>query len=235
MVAFVLVPGAWLGSWVWERVVPLLEEAGHSAHPVTLSGLAERAEEVTGRVDLDTHADDIAAAVEAVAGDGSEVVVVSHSCSGIPVLQAVDRLGDRVARVVHIDSAVTEDGHAFLDESTPWGRRRIEAIDAEGGVWAPELEQLEGQGFSDADRDLLSRRCTPHPGAALTQPLHLAHSLGAVPTAYVHCLQDSPELDDDIADLARRHGWKVVDLDSGHWPMLTTPRMLADTLLAVGV
>lgn len=234
MAAFVLVPGAWLGSWVWERVVPLLEEAGHSAHPVTLSGLAERADEADG-VDLDTHARDVVAAVEAAAADVAAVVVVSHSYAGMPVLQAVDRLGERVAQVVHVDSAVAEDGRAFLDGSSDWAQETLAAIEQAGGVWPPDPDQFEGQGFSDADRDLLSRRCTPHPGATLTQPLRLEHSLGAVPTAYVHCLQDTPELDAGTADLARRHGWQVVDLDSGHWPMLTTPRMLADTLLATAV
>ena len=126
MAAFVLVPGAWLGSWVWERVVPLLEEAGHRAHPVTLSGLAERADDAAG-VDLDTHAQDVVAAVEAAAADGSAVVVVSHSYAGMPVLQAVDRLGERVAQVVHVDSAVAEDGQAFLGGSSDWARETLAA------------------------------------------------------------------------------------------------------------
>ena len=122
MAHFVLVPGAWLGSWAWERVVPLLEEAGHTAHPVTLAGLAERSDGAVGGIDLDAHADDIVAAVEAAGADGGEVVVVSHSYSGMPVLQAVDRLDGRVARVVHIDSAVAEDGQAFLDSD--WGQEQ---------------------------------------------------------------------------------------------------------------
>ena len=136
MAAFVLVPGAWLGSWVWERVVPLLEEAGHSAHPVTLSGLAERADEADG-VDLDTHARDVVAAVEAAAADVAAVVVVSHSYAGMPVLQAVDRLGERVAQVVHVDSAVAEDGQAFLDGSSDWAQETLAAIEQAGGCGRP--------------------------------------------------------------------------------------------------
>ena len=119
--------------------------------------------------------------------------------------------------------------------SSPRWRPPLAAIEQASGVWPPDPDQFEGQCYSDADRDLLSRRCTPHPGVTLTQPLHLEHSPRAVPTAYVHCLQDTPELDAGTADLARRHGWQVVDLDCGHWPMLTTPRMLADTLLATAV
>lgn len=232
---YVLVPGAWLGSWAWDRVVPLLEEAGHQPHAVTLSGLAERSTGTPDGIDLDTHADDVVAAVEAAAKDGGDVVLVSHSYAGLPVQQAVDRLGDRLARVVHVDSAVGEDGEAFIDERDESSRKRAAAIAANGGWWAPEPEQFEGQGFSDADRDTLTQRCAPHPGGPLRQPLHLARPLGAVPTTYLHCLQDSPQLHAHTAALAARSGWEVVPLDSGHWPMLTTPRMLTDALLAAAV
>ena len=39
MATFVLVPGAWHGSWAFEAVVPLLERAGHTVHALTLTGL----------------------------------------------------------------------------------------------------------------------------------------------------------------------------------------------------
>jgi hypothetical protein len=42
MAEFVLLPGAWLGSWAWDEVVPALRATGHGAHPMTLSGLAEK-------------------------------------------------------------------------------------------------------------------------------------------------------------------------------------------------
>lgn len=42
MVNFVLVAGAWLGAWAWDKVFPLLRAAGHDAYPLTLSGLADK-------------------------------------------------------------------------------------------------------------------------------------------------------------------------------------------------
>ncbi|WP_435811626.1 hypothetical protein [Streptomyces decoyicus] len=39
MATFVLVPGAWLGSWAWEATAHVLRERGHAALPVTLTGL----------------------------------------------------------------------------------------------------------------------------------------------------------------------------------------------------
>ncbi len=36
----VLVPGAWMGGWIWDRTVQALRERGHDAHTLTLAGLS---------------------------------------------------------------------------------------------------------------------------------------------------------------------------------------------------
>ena len=38
----VLVPGAWLGAWVWKKIIPPLEKQGYHVYPITLSGMGER-------------------------------------------------------------------------------------------------------------------------------------------------------------------------------------------------
>jgi len=40
---YVLVPGFWLGAWVWRAVADSLSERGHVVHAVDLSGMGERA------------------------------------------------------------------------------------------------------------------------------------------------------------------------------------------------
>ena len=39
---YVLVHGAWLGGWIWRRVLPQLHAAGHTTQVVTLTGVGER-------------------------------------------------------------------------------------------------------------------------------------------------------------------------------------------------
>jgi len=53
MATFVLIPGAWHGAWCWDRLVPELEDRGHSAVAVDLpcddkAAGFERYVEVTG-------------------------------------------------------------------------------------------------------------------------------------------------------------------------------------------
>jgi hypothetical protein len=56
MATFVLVPGAWKGSWSFEAVVPLLERAGHTVHALTLTGLRPDANATVATANLDADA-----------------------------------------------------------------------------------------------------------------------------------------------------------------------------------
>lgn len=140
MTRFVLVAGAWLGSWAWDEVVPELRAAGHEAYALTLSGLAERRreerdEERDEPIGLESHVRDIVDTIERL--DLRDVVLVGHSYSGIPVGQAAERIGDRLSRVVFVDSNVPVDGESFVS-GWPDGRAAVEAsIAASGGFWPP--------------------------------------------------------------------------------------------------
>jgi alpha-beta hydrolase superfamily lysophospholipase len=43
MATYVLVHGAFHGSWCWSRLIPFLEAAGHVAYGPSLTGLGDQA------------------------------------------------------------------------------------------------------------------------------------------------------------------------------------------------
>ncbi|MEV1050100.1 alpha/beta fold hydrolase [Streptomyces sp. NPDC049887] len=227
MVNFVLVAGAWLGAWAWDDVVPELRAGGHGVRPVTLSGLAEKSGVPAGQ---QTHVQDVVEAIER--HDLREVVLVGHSYAGIPVGQAAERIGDRLRRVVFVDSNVPADGESFVS-AWPDGRAGVEAsIAATGGFWAPPAgADCTGQGLSDEQTVRLVAGATPHPGATLTEPAVLGRALGELPATYVKCLLDGAEPSPDVAELLRGELWRLVELDTGHWPMFSQPHALAQALL----
>ncbi|WP_433570402.1 alpha/beta fold hydrolase [Streptomyces sp. CA-251247] len=227
MADFVLVPGAWLGSWAWDDVVPELRTAGHGAHPLTLSGLAEKQGVRAGQ---QAHVQDIVDEVDRL--DLRDVILVGHSYSGIPVGQAAERIGDRLRRVVFVDSNVPADGGSFA--SSWWqGQSAFEASIAEhGGFWAlPTAADCEGQGLTDEQIARFVDRATPHPGATLTEPAVLTRPLGELPATYIKCLLDGPEPSDDVAKLLTGERWRLVEMNTGHWPMFSQPHELAEILL----
>ncbi|MEV3993741.1 alpha/beta fold hydrolase [Streptomyces sp. NPDC049837] len=227
MVDFVLVPGAWLGAWAWDEVVPELRAAGHGAHALTLSGLAEKRNVPAGQR---THVRDV---VDEVGRLGlRHVVLVGHSYAGIPVAQAAGRIGDRLARMVLIDCPVPVHGRPGV-ASWPDGGRGVEAMIAGyGGSWPPPpRSHYAGQGLTDEQIDRIMRRSTPHPGATLTEPAVLTRPLAELPGTYVLCELNAAEPGADVARLLTGEHWRLVRMGTGHWPMFSRPRALARTLL----
>ncbi|MEU7469046.1 alpha/beta hydrolase [Streptomyces sp. NPDC044984] len=224
MTRFILVAGAWLGAWAWDEVAAELRADGHEAHPLTLSGLAERQGVPAGQW---THVQDIVDEVGRL--DLRDVVLVGHSYSGVPVGQAAERIGERLRRVVFVDANVPVDGESFLYGWPSDGARR--AIDAHGGFWPPpEADDCAGQDLTDEQTARFTAGSTPHPGATLTEPAVLERPLGELPATYVKCLLDGEEPLPSVAEALKSENWELVTMDTGHWPMFSRPRELARVL-----
>ncbi|MFJ9777729.1 alpha/beta fold hydrolase [Kitasatospora sp. NPDC101157] len=227
MADFVLVAGARLGAWAWDEVVPYLHAAGHGVHPLTLSGLAEKQGVLAGQ---QTHVQDVVDEVERQ--DLRDVVLVGHSYSGIPVGQAAERIGDRLARVVFVDSSVPADGESFVSAWPDGGATVKTSIAENGGFWPlVTAAHFVGQGLTDDQIARIVGGSTPHPGDTLTEPAVLARSLAELPATYVLCLLAGDKPGDDVAELLAGEHWRLVEMATGHWPMFSQPRELARVLL----
>jgi pimeloyl-ACP methyl ester carboxylesterase len=227
MTNFVLVPGAWLGAWAWDEVASALRADGHGVYPVTLSGLAERRGPDAGQ---QQHVDDIVAVIEE--HDLQDVVLAGHSYSGIPTGQAAGRIGDRLRRVVYVDSNIPTDGKSFVDgwseEGQAWVRGQLEES---GGYWPPlTAEDYVGQDLSDETVALIVARSTPHPGRSISEPAQLVRPIGELPSTYIKCLMDGATPSSDVAEQLASPSWELVELPTGHWPMFSQPTALAKVL-----
>jgi pimeloyl-ACP methyl ester carboxylesterase len=245
MATFVLVPGAWLGAWVWEPTARRLRERGHDVHPVTLPGLGERADLAGPEVDLDSHVDDV---VRRIRDQGlDEVVLLGHSYAGIVVTGAADRVPERLATVVYLESGPVPDGVAYLEMESPEARERDQRQVAEtGDGWRlamppwDELEQVNGaslEGLGEAERAWVRDHATDHPFGTYTQPLRLRNA-AAEPLPKVLIASSFP-LDQVRQLIAGGHPWfgpmagpewQLLELPTGHWPMVSRPQELADLL-----
>ncbi|MGP8298378.1 alpha/beta fold hydrolase [Streptomyces inhibens] len=239
MATFVLVPGAWLGAWAWEDTARALRERGHAALPVTLTGLGERSDVATPEVGLDTHIDDITAFV--MEQDLRDVTLVAHSYAAVPVTGAAGRLGPRLERVVYLDSAPFAEGTRLLDVMPEDVVDQLcEQVAEHGGGWRLPLPpfRLLGafssiEGLGEDQRDLLRTRATPQPFRTFEQRLTGPAEFGTdVDRVVVACNDAKALLDAALPTLAFLHQspWRHFHLPTGHWPMLSRPVELADTL-----
>ncbi|MGC4943101.1 alpha/beta fold hydrolase [Kribbella sp. DT2] len=231
MVNFVLVPGAWLGAWAWDEVADLLDADGHGVYPVTLTGLAELHRPDSAQTPQAQHVADILD----VARPLSDVVVVGHSYSGIPAGQAAAALGDRLRRLVFLDSNIPIGGQSFADGWSVEGRAWLAGQLAEsGGFWPPlTAEDYAGQDLTADQIATIVERATPHPGRAITEPAVLPRPITELPTTYVKCLMDGPTPNGPVLQHLESPSWTLAELDTGHWPMISRPAELSQLLLSV--
>ncbi len=233
---FILVHGAWQGAWCWQRVLPLLRAAGHEACAVTLTGVGEREHLLSADIRLSTHVLDVVNTV--VHCEAESVILVGHSYGGMVITGAADRLlalgAPRIERMIYVDAVTPHPGESWSSQHSPETiAARLEAGRASGGasLLPPDAAVF---GLEGADRDWVNRRQTPHPFGVYQDPLDFdAARLSRIPRTFIDCTR--PPL--ATIDVMRRRvrgepGWKVVELATGHDPMISTPHELARVLLA---
>jgi pimeloyl-ACP methyl ester carboxylesterase len=215
---YVLAAGLWMPPTVWDPVLPLLD----GAVPVTLPGQGD------GNASA-TLEDQVAAVVAAVDAAPDRVVVVGHSAACSLAWLAADRRPGRVAKVVLIGGLLPDDGQKYAD---------LFPI-ADGQMPFPGWEPFAGP---DSD-DLSPEQLAALAAAAIPVPEGVARGIVRltderrfdVPVTAI-CPEFTPAQArewieaGDTPETARAKHLELVDLDSGHWPMVTRPAELAAML-----
>ena len=220
-----LIAGLWLDGSAWDDVVPVLEEHGHRPVPLTLPGQGDGSRSAT----LDDQLTTVLTAVDAASGP---VVVVGHSAACTLAWLAADARPARVSKVVMIGGFPQPDGELYAN-----------FFPIENGVmpfpgWAP----FEGADAADLDsraRQDFADRAVAVPEAVAKGVVRLTDERRYDVPVVMVCPEYTPAqarewLDaGELPELARTARVELVDIDSGHWPMLTRPAELARILAEV--
>lgn len=247
MTAFILVAGAHTGGWIWQAVADRLRESGAQAYPVTLTGMGDRGHAAGPDTDLETHIHDLLRVIDQT--DAAEVVLVGH-CYGIhPVLGAADRRPERIARIVHLDAGMPQHGDQALTLVPDQAVRdrllnRAGPADDDWRIPPPPLEEWQRwgsvAGLSPAVLARLAGDAVPQPAGTLTQPLRLSKAVSELPKTGVLCTANGSSiamvealvgLGDPRFQVLTDPRVSFFELDTGHWPMLSRPEEVAETLV----
>jgi pimeloyl-ACP methyl ester carboxylesterase len=224
MATFVLVPGAWHGSWCFEAVVPLLERAGHVVHALTLTGLRPGDGEATlASANLDTHAGDVLCLLDRARI--ADATLVGHSYGGMVIAAAADRAGGRVSRVVHLDAYVPRDGESCWSLTTAAYRQSF--VDGAGDTGYSVRPPFRAPHGGDSRR-------RHHPLASLVQSIRLTGVADRVPRRdFIYCSgwEDATPFAGLRARLEADPGWRVRDIPTAHNAMREAPDAVAALLL----
>jgi pimeloyl-ACP methyl ester carboxylesterase len=230
----------WLGAWAWHDVTARLRAAGHDVYPLTPTGVADRAHTGGPHTDLDTHATDVVALIEAEELSG--VVLVGHSLGGSVVTLAADRIPHRLRRVVYLDSGPLPNGTRQLDTMDAGGQAETRKRVGDGWLvppreWDAEQDPVLLRGLDAPTLAMLARRCTGHPFGSVEQPLIVSDAAATVPRTVIACTftvdQVRELIDGGHPYFAGLVGADILGLPTGHWPMFSEPERLADLLAGI--
>jgi len=216
----VLVHGAWHGAWCWEKVTPLLDDAG-IAH-------------VAVELPLTAFEDDVAATCNAVDAVSGPVLLCGHSYGGAVITEAGHE--PNVERLVYLAAFACDEGESPASTAPDAG---VPSADLDGALIISEDDGVIAVKLDEA-ATVLFHDCAPEDvEAALKRlrPMHLkcfATPLGAPawrnkPSTYVVCSEDRavhPELQRIMA----KRCTESVEWPTAHSPFLNRPDLVADLL-----
>ncbi|MFM9127407.1 MAG: alpha/beta fold hydrolase [Solirubrobacterales bacterium] len=233
MGTLVLIHGSNHGGWCWERVVPLLEGAGHEVFAPSLPGMAERAGELTPEAGLSTHVDDV---VELLDGeDLQDVTLVGHSYAGAVITGVAELRPERIARLVYLDAFTPGDGESVMDMEPPASREAFERVVREqGDGWrvVAQEEYLERWGLTDPDdREWVWARLTDQPFLSCTEKVSAPGNVARqLPRTFIALTRPRNAGLAPSTERARSEGFEMLEIATGHDAMVTEPARLAEML-----
>lgn len=235
----VLIHGAWHGAWCWDMVRGTLEWAGYNAHALTLPGLAERADEMSAEIGLQTHIDDAIAQITAL--ELQDFVLVGHSYGGMVITGIADAMKNRISHIIYLDAALPKDGESMITYGAPRPPEVVAATEqalrglAPDGIALPAFPpSMLGIPKDHKHYDWVAANLTPHPLKTWFDPISLKNGgPEGLPALYVLCTDPMlaqtqfPWVADQLKD---KENWHVMEIATGHDIMITEPGMVASLI-----
>ena len=232
---FLLIPGAWLGGWVWYEVADILRAKGHRVFSITLTGMGDRVHLARPDLRLEDAVKDVQ---NVIRYDGvSHPVIVGHSFAGTIAARVADLNHDSISGLIFLDSTIpqyTEEMQCGIDQ---WNEKdRSEFLHDVNKKWGgyfvltEEVFSKIGCDFSPEQKKDFYKRMTPLPHRYIADSINLSTNYPKIKKAHILCSGggDDPE---ELIKFGLFGPHKIID--SGHWPMITKPEETADDLISL--
>ena len=228
--AFVLIHGGGLNTWVWERMIPLLD------YPALAVGRAAPGTNLN-RLKLTHSAQYIQSQIESAGFQ--RVILVAHSIGGVLAPVVATLLPQQVVHIVFVGANIPPEGNSAISIFSASQRFGI-AMWLRLMAWKISFmnkaveEDMRKTLCNDMDettvRQVLAGGKHPEPPAMFYEPVSRLQ-MPSVPCTYIKLLQDRGILaPSKQEEMAGNIGAQILTLNTGHTAMLSRPHELADLL-----
>jgi pimeloyl-ACP methyl ester carboxylesterase len=170
----------------------------------------------------------------------SQVVLAVHSYAGMIGTAVADRMGERLAHLVYVDAVVPKPGESWSSTHASATREaRLAAARANPTFSFPPPDPAVF-GLAAEAHAWVARRQTPHPAGTYEAPLAFdVQRVSRVPRSFIDCTAPPLATIDVIRQRVRdprfwdghwARGARLVELTTGHDPMISAPEALVDVL-----
>jgi pimeloyl-ACP methyl ester carboxylesterase len=234
MTTYVLVHGAWGGSYGFRTVRGPLRAAGHEVFTPSLTGIGERAHLASPQVNLTTHVTDVVNTI--LYEDLTDIVLLGYSYGGMVVTGSLEHVADRVAHLVYLDAFLPDDGESLNDLA---GAGHSQGAIGPGAEWlVPPLYRALDDA---AQADWYNARRSPHPLGCFTEPVRLRQPVEHYPftRTYVKAAEEPRRRPGGRTSpfwraAERTKGdpaWRYLEIATDHMILVNRPADLVDMLL----
>jgi pimeloyl-ACP methyl ester carboxylesterase len=219
------------GRWTWDRIVPLLETAGHEVIAPDLPGMGTNQSIPVEQVTLADWGEFVAGVVRDAK---APVILAGHSRAGLVIGEAAERVPDLLAGLIYLTALIVPPG-SNMGEVT--GHKP----DPDARMPSPEelaamAKALFYNGCTSEDADWAIANLHPEPFQLMGTPVTVTRERwGRVPRAFIECSEDA------VLSLAKQREMQatapcdpVLTLKADHSPFLCAPEALARAMLAIG-
>ncbi len=238
MSTYILVHGAWHGQWCWDKVTPLLRQAGHNV--VTFDLPAHGGDKTPlSEVSFDLY---VRRTCEVLAAQAEPVILVGHSSGGAVISEVAERYPMKIEKLVYLTAYLLHDGESMRQINQNNNKDSLLApnavVDESRTYWTVRPEKLKEVFYDDCtDEDITRAKMllVPEPIRQFSTPIHVtAENFDRIPRVYVECLYDKANTISCQKQMyTATPCQKVLTLPTSHSPFFSAPNTLSKLLLSV--
>jgi len=221
---YVIVHGAWGGSWSFKRTDSILSAKGYTVYRPQLTGQGERVHLASPDIDLNTHIKDVVNTI--LFENLHDIVLVGHSYGGMVITGVADSIPERIKQLIYLDAFVPNDGESAITARAD-GQSGPERESVNGFIvpqWVKETDPLP--------------KDVPQSLKTFTTPVSWKNPRAkALKATYILTVDEGKKPEEDFfylfAERARKRNWKIVEMTADHNPQNSKVAVFAELLIKV--
>lgn len=235
MANYVLVHGAFQGGWIWKKVATLLRAEGHMVYTPTMDGCAERSPQNRPEITHHTHIRELVDFL--FYEDLQDVIMTGTSIGGMIITYAADQARERIKHLVFLEALAPLPGEKLASLLVPIPGNSGAKWEGTKIAFGPAREFIEGKMLADVEAETrvwAAKRFGLHPRATPEVADETGFWNKKWSATVINCRNSSNPSYEHQKRTADKLNADFLELDAGHYPMLSHPKVLAEMLLSLG-